>query len=104
MTADIDISALVTVVVTPRHTFDLTEQVLQRLVDCTSASVPVIVTDTGAPEAERKWMENFSAKHGYLLLRSKGYTTPSQIRNAALDHVKTRYVCFMDNDVLVTPG
>lgn len=99
-----DISKLVTIVFLARNTFDMTEKVLERIVECTPQSVPMIVTDTGAPPAERAWMENFCARNAHLLLRSKTYTTPPQIRNAALDHVKTKYVCFIDNDVLVTPG
>ena len=48
-----DISKLVTIVFLARNTFDMTEKVLERIVECTPQSVPIIVTDTGAPPAER---------------------------------------------------
>jgi hypothetical protein len=45
-----------------------------------------------------------AAERGFRLLRHDRYLSPNQARNIALPLVRTPFVVFMDNDLLVTPG
>ena len=98
------LAALVTVVMIPRDTFVMSNQVLDRLVDTTPPSVNVIVVDTGASPGPRAHMQKVCKQNGYTLLRSRNIATSNQARNAAIEIVVTKYVAFVDNDTLVTDG
>jgi GT2 family glycosyltransferase len=49
-------------------------------------------------------LEEASREKGFVLIRTEDYLIPNQARNLVLDHVKTEYVVFVDNDALVAPG
>jgi len=93
----------VTVVVVPRERFSATERSLANLFDNTRAPFDLIYVSAGAPRHVRRYLEAASEKNGFRLITS-GYLSPNQARNVALREVKTKYVAFLDNDALVTPG
>ena len=74
---------------------------LQHLLDTTPAPYELICVDAGAPESISASLRQLAAKHGFTLIRSEDYLSPNQSRNLALQHVRTRYVVFVDNDVAV---
>src|SRR5262249_56412389 len=43
-------------------------------------------------------------QRGFTLLRTEHHLSPMEARALALPHVDTEYVCFVDNDVVVTRG
>ena len=59
--------------------------------------------DSDSPPSIRRELEE-ARDNGELRLFNAGLGTPNQIRNWALSEVSTKYVCFIDNDVLVTDG
>ena len=97
-------SELVTVVVVPRDRFSMMVPTIERIQQETPSNVPVTVVDGGAPVGVREKIEAICHSFGYRLLRSRGFAAANQARNAGLDHVKTKYVVFVENDVLVSKG
>jgi len=52
----------------------------------------------------RRYLEGQAREKGFDLLRADGYLAPQRARNLALPRIHTRYVVFIDNDVVVSPG
>lgn len=99
-----DWSELVTVVVVPRDRFSMMVPTIERIQQETPSSVPVVIVDGGAPMDVRNNLEKLCRSFRYQLLQSSEYAAANQARNAGLDYVKTKYVVFVDNDVLVSKG
>jgi GT2 family glycosyltransferase len=74
---------------------------LQHLLDTTPGPYELICVDAGAPESISASLRQLASRHGFTLIRSEDYLSPNQSRNLALQHVRTRYVVFVDNDVTV---
>jgi GT2 family glycosyltransferase len=96
--------AQVTVVVVPRERFSFTKPSLESLYRDTDFPFELIYVDGGSPEPTRAYLKEESKRKGFHLIRTDHYLTPNQARNLALKGVKTRYLVFMDNDILVSPG
>jgi len=98
------LSDLATVAIIPRDSFSMTSQVIERVIDSTKGHLKLVVVDSCMPQDVRQSLEQKSRLAGFTLLRANRYATPNQMRNAVLTHVKTKYVVYVDNDVLVTKG
>ncbi len=94
----------VTVVVVPRERFSLTERALENLYENTPDPLDVLYISAGAPSAVQSHLERASAEKGVRLITTPQYLSPNIARNLALREVSTKYVVFLDNDALVTPG
>ena len=97
-------SELATVAIIPRDSFSMTPQVIDRVIESTNGHLNLVVVDSCMPQGIRRSLEQKSRQAGLTLLRTNKYATPNQMRNAVLPHVKTKYVVYVDNDVLVTKG
>lgn len=97
-------NCMVTIVFLPRERFSLTAKSLESILAHTSCQYEFICIDGNAPEAVANYLKEKCREHGFTLLRSNEYITPNEARNAALKYVKTPYVVFIDNDVLVADG
>lgn len=64
----------------------------------------MVYVDGNSPPAVRRHVEEQATVRGFSVLRHDEYLTPNTARNRAAAQVRTRYVAFIDNDVLVTPG
>jgi GT2 family glycosyltransferase len=95
---------LVTVAVVPRERFSYTRPSLENIYQNTPSPFALVYVDGGSPPPVRRYLENESRTRGFKLVRTNRYLSPNQARNLALQHVTTRYVVFVDNDVLVKPG
>lgn len=95
---------LATVAVVQRDRFSPTRAALERLYEVTEPPFKLIYVDGGSPQRVRAYLEEQARRRGFQLLRRELYLSPNEARNLALRHVDTRYVVFLDNDVLVTPG
>jgi GT2 family glycosyltransferase len=98
------LSDLATVAIIPRDSFSMTSRVVERVVDSTKGHLDLIVVDSCMPKDVRDRLEQQRRKAGFTVLRADKYATPNQMRNAVLPHVTTKYVVYVDNDVLVTKG
>jgi GT2 family glycosyltransferase len=97
-------SATVTLVVTQRERFAMTQGSLERLFDSTEEPFELVYVDAGSPAPIRDYLKEQSRRRGFRLIRHEGYLTPNEARNLGFQHVETKYVVFIDNDLLVEPG
>ena len=95
---------LVTVVVVPRERFSLTKLCLERLYAVTPAPFALVYVDGGSPRRIKRYLEDQAKQRGFLLVRTDRYLSPNEARNLGLRYVNSKYVVFIDNDVLVSPG
>lgn len=102
MTND-ELAQLVTVAIVPRERFSVARKSLGSVLSHTDPSVPLVYLDGRGPRDLQLWLQAEAARRPFKLVRSEHYVSPSQARNLVLDHITTRYVVFIDNDVLVTP-
>jgi GT2 family glycosyltransferase len=94
----------VTVVVVPRERFSLTRRSLEDLYEHTTVPFRLIYVDGGAPSDIRRYLEEASNRRHFQLIRVDRFLSPNEARNLAQREVKTKYVVFLDNDILFTAG
>jgi GT2 family glycosyltransferase len=94
----------VTIVVVPRERFSYTERSLQSIYSHTTFPFRLVYVCAGAPTRIKRFLENESRQKNFQLIGTDHYLSPNQARNLALRHVTSKYVVFIDNDALVTPG
>lgn len=97
-------SPRVTIVVSPRERFSVSRRSLESIYANTPEPFRLIYMDCGSPAYVRDWLKRESQARGFELLRFEEHMVPNRARNLAFPHVKTEYVCFIDNDALVDPG
>lgn len=93
----------VTIVVVPRDHFSDTQASLESLYAQTPPC-PIVYVDAGSPPRIARYLREQSIARGFDLLRVDHYVTPNQARNLGSERATTRYVVFVDNDVIVAPG
>lgn len=99
-----DGSPLVTVVMVPRERFQLTARALETVYECTDTPFEFVCVDGNSPKPQRRYLEREAGRRGFTLIRTDRYLSPNRARNIGLQEVRTRYACFVDNDLIVTPG
>ena len=97
-------SSLVTIVVVPRERFSYTRQSLESIYQNTQLPFELIYVDGNSPSSVKQYLEEQSKIRGFELIRTNYYLYPNQARNLGLSKVKTKYVVFADNDIVVQPG
>jgi GT2 family glycosyltransferase len=96
--------ALVTVAVVPRERFSYTQPSLESIFNNTPQPFELVYVDGGSPGPIRRYLAATAKQRGFRLIRTRGYLSPNQARNLALREITTKYVVFVDNDVVVHPG
>lgn len=94
----------VTIVMVFRERVSTTPACLRRLYEVTGPLVPLICVDNASPPPVAAEIATICKAHGTTLLRSDRQLSPNASRNMALPHVETPYVCFIDNDILLSEG
>jgi GT2 family glycosyltransferase len=94
----------VTIVVVPRERFSYTQKSLESLYKNTTVPFKLVYVDGNSPKHIKCYLETQSQLKGFDLIRSEQYLFPNQARNLGLAKVDTKYVLFVDNDVLFTPN
>ena len=94
----------VTVVVVPRERFSVALRSLDTLYDNTDGPFDLVYVDGNSPAPVRDALREQAARRGFRLLRTEHYLSPNRARNLGGAEATTRYVVFVDNDVIVTPG
>lgn len=94
----------VTIVVVPRERFSYTRESLESIYQNTRFPFDLVYVDGNSPPGTKRYLESESRKKGFRLIRTDHYLSPNHARNLGLAHVTTKYVVFIDNDVLVTAG
>lgn len=94
----------VTVIVCPWQQFSRTKASLDSIFAFTSQPFELIYVDGNSPPKVRRYLEQQARARNFTLIRRDRYLTSAEAHNLALRHVQTKYVAFVDNGVLVTPG
>jgi GT2 family glycosyltransferase len=97
-------SSLATIGFVPREVFSTTERALETLLARTPPPYELVCVDGGSPPNVQVYLERRAKECDFTLLRTESYVTPNQGRNLVLEHVRTKYVVFVDNDVRVSAG
>ena len=91
----------VTVVVVPRDHFSDAIESLEALYQFTRAGFRLIYVDGRSPARIASYLRSQARSREFELLRYNHYLTPNQARNIGAARVDTRYIVFVDNDVVV---
>jgi hypothetical protein len=97
-------AARVTIVVSLREGHGLAIATLENLLAFTPAGIPLHYLDIGSPPQVRTHLERRAGERGFALHRFEGPIWPTAARAAVLDRIRTEYVLFIDNDIVVAPG
>jgi GT2 family glycosyltransferase len=93
-----------TVVVAPREQFRVTRPALESIFAHTEVPYKLVYIDGASPAPVQRYLKLRAQQRRFTLIRTEHYISPMEARALALPHVDTEYVCFVDNDVLVTRG
>jgi GT2 family glycosyltransferase len=94
----------VTIVVAPRERFSYTRESLTSIYEYTEYPFQLIYIDGNSPTKTRQYLEEQAHEKRFQLIRTDYYLSPNHARNLGLRQVKSKYVVFIDNDVVVTSG
>ena len=94
----------VTIVVVPRERFSCTQDSLESVYEHTDFPFKLIYVDGNSPAKVRQYLEAKAQEKNFKLIRTDYYLSPNHARNIGLSQVDTKYLVFLDNDVIVSPG
>jgi GT2 family glycosyltransferase len=94
----------VTIVVVPRERFSCTRESLESIYEYTDFPFKLVYVDGNSPKKIQRYIEEQAKVKGFQLIRTDYYLYPNHARNLGLSQVNTKYVVFVDNDVIVSPG
>lgn len=95
---------MVTIVVVPRERFSCARQSLESVFAYTRLPYKLIYVDGNSPLPVQRYLNEQAEAKGFELIRTDYYLYPNQARNLGLSKVDTKYVVFLDNDVIVSPN
>src|SRR5512134_3333559 len=94
----------VTIVVVPRDHFSDTRESLESIYANTDLPFDLVYLDGRSPPRIARYLREQSTARGFRLIRTAHYLSPNSARNLGAQAVQTRYVVFIDNDVVVAPN
>ncbi|NJM73341.1 MAG: glycosyltransferase [Scytonema sp. RU_4_4] len=95
---------IVTIVVVPRERFSCTQESLESIYEHTDFPFKLIYVDGNSPAKVRRYLEAKAQEKNFEIIRTNYYLCPNHARNIGLSQVETKYLVFVDNDVVVSPG
>ncbi|GET37217.1 glycosyltransferase family 2 protein [Microseira wollei] len=104
MNATATTEAMVTIVVVPRERFSCVEDSLNSIYEHKEIPFKLVYVDGNAPEKVRDYLSQQAPVKNFQIVRTNYYLSPNQARNLGLAQAHTKYVAFIDNDVIVSPG
>ncbi len=94
----------VTIVVVPRERFSYSRESLESIYQETGYPFELVYVDGGSPPYIRRYLAAKAQQQQFKLIRINHYLSPNRARNIGLGEVKSKYVVFIDNDVIVKRG
>ncbi|MBV6624754.1 MAG: glycosyltransferase [Rivularia sp. (in: Bacteria)] len=94
----------VTIIVSPRERFSYTRESLESIYENTQVPFKLIYVDGNSPKNIREYLQNQAQEKDFQLIRTDYYLTPNRARNIGLAQVDTKYVAFVDNDIIPAAG
>ena len=95
---------IVTIVVVPRERFSCTQASLESIYVYTDFPFKLIYVDGNSPAKVRRYLETKAQEKDFEIVRTNYYLSPNHARNIGVSRVDTKYLVFVDNDVIVSPG
>ncbi|MEO1375329.1 MAG: glycosyltransferase, partial [Cyanobacteria bacterium J06635_10] len=93
----------VTLVIVPRERFSCTQQSLESIYEHTTFPFKLIYVDGNSPAKVKHYLETQAQEKNFKIIRTDYYLSPNHARNIGLSEVDTKYVVFVDNDVVFSP-
>lgn len=97
-------SPQVTIIVVPRERFSYAQASLESIFADTTEPFNLVYVDGNSPPVLQQYLEKQARTLNFELIRREYYLSPNHARNIGLEQVKTPYLVFMDNDVIVSKG
>lgn len=94
----------ITIVVVPRERFSCTQDSLESLYEHTDFPFQLIYVDGNSPAKVQQYLQAKAQEKNFKIIRTDYYLSPNHARNIGLSHVDTKYLVFVDNDVIFSPG
>ena len=98
----------VTIIVGPRERFSYARESLESLYEDTDYPFELVYVDVCSPAPIQRYLKEKAQEKSFKLLHTDYYISPNQARNVGLryvlNHAKTKYVVFFENDVVVKRG
>ena len=94
----------VTIIVSPRERFSYTRESLESIYENTQIPFKLIYIDGNSPKKTGEYLQNQAQEKDFKLIRTDYYLTPNRARNIGLAEVDTKYVAFVDNDIIPASG
>ncbi|WP_317104680.1 glycosyltransferase family 2 protein [Chroococcidiopsis sp. SAG 2025] len=95
---------IVTIVVVPHERFSCTQVSLESIYAHTNFPFKLIYVDGNSPAKVQQYLETQAQEKCFEIIRTNYYLSPNHARNIGLSRVDTKYLVFVDNDVIVSPG
>lgn len=93
----------VTLIVVPRERFSHTRESLESIYQNTNHPFNLIYIDAGSPPHIRDYLTAKATEHQFQLIRTNYYLSPNHARNIGIKQATSKYIVFIDNDVIVSP-
>ncbi|BAY22417.1 putative glycosyl transferase [Calothrix sp. NIES-2100] len=104
MNSSMRIDFSVTIVVVPRERFSYSRESLESIYEHTQYPFNLIYVDGNSPAHIRDYLAAQAKEKQFQLIRKDTYLYPNTARNIGLKEVTSKYVVFLDNDVVVSPN
>lgn len=95
---------IVTLIIVPRERFSCTQASLESIYEHTKIPFKLIYIDGNSPPKIHHYLKTKAQEHNFQLIHTDYYLSPNHARNIGLSQVDTKYLVFIDNDVIVSPG
>jgi len=94
------------IIVVTWNKLDYIRQCVESILRYTEAPCRLIIVDNASDEDTRRYLAALegSGAVAIRLIQNDANVGPGKARNIALRHLDAEYVCFIDSDVVVTPG
>ena len=93
-----------TIVAVPRDHFGDTRESLESIYAHTDMPFELVYVDGGSSGRIGRYLRQQAASRGFRLVRTNHYLSPNRARNLGAAEVRTPYIVFIDNDVVVAPN
>ncbi|HEV2037929.1 MAG TPA: glycosyltransferase, partial [Candidatus Eremiobacteraceae bacterium] len=93
-----------TIVVTPWQHFSQTRPALESIYAYTQPPFELVYVDGNSPPNVQRYLQEQARRRHFTLVRRDYYLTTSEAQNLASPHIRTKYVVYIENWVLVSPG
>ena len=99
-----EVKPAVTIIVVPRDHFSDTKESLESIYANSDTDFQLVYVDGNSPPSIARYLRIQAKARGFRLIRSERYLSPNHARNLGAEGVDTRYIIFIDNDVIVAPN